>query len=341
MVPKTMKAAVAEGRGEPLIIRDVPTPEPGADQILVELEGCGVCHTDLHLRDGDEDISNYPYIFGHEGVGRIVSIGRNVSGNWKKGDRVGLPYLYATCLDCPQCLTGEETFCVTQHARGVFIAGAFAEFALLDSRFAVRIPDSLDPVKDAPLLCAGLTAWSALKKTRIGPGRNCLIVGCGGLGQYAISIAKAYGAKVIACDSDPTKFEIARLRGADDTVRAGEGAAQSIIDVGGADIVINFAPSAKVWDTIAGSVNPQSDVVAVGIVHDPVPLKMMWLVEGGHRVTGSSVGSRQELRDLLAFAAKHDLAIDVETIALKDVNAALNRLAAGKVKGRLAIDFRL
>ena len=119
---------------------------------------------------GDEDLPSYPHIFGHEGVGRIVAIGKNVSGTWKEGDRVGLPYLYDTCLDCPQCLTGQETFCTKQHARGVFVSGAFAEFALLDSRFAAHIPDNLHPVKDAPLLCAGLTAWSALKKTRIGPG---------------------------------------------------------------------------------------------------------------------------------------------------------------------------
>ncbi len=341
MVPRTMKAAVAEKRGAPLVIRDVPTPVPDSGQVLVKLEGCGVCHTDLHLRDGDEDISSYPHIFGHEGVGRIVAIGKNVSGTWKEGDRVGLPYLYDTCLDCPQCLTGQETFCTKQHARGVFISGTFAEFALLDSRFAAHIPDNLHPVRDAPLLCAGLTAWSALKKTRVGPGRSCLVIGCGGLGQYAIMIAKVFGARVIACDSDPAKLEIARFRGADETVRAGESAAQSIKDLGGADVVINFAPSPKVWDTIAGAVNPLSDVVAVGIVHDPVPLSMMWLIDGGHRVTGSSVGGRQELRDLLAFTTSHNLAIDVEAVALMDVNAALDRLAAGNVKGRIAIDFSL
>ena len=154
-------------------------------------------------------------------------------------------------------------------------------------------------------------------------------------------MAKVFGARVIACDSDPAKLEIAKLRGADETVLAGARAAQSIKDLGGADVVIDFAPSPKAWDTIAAAVNPLSDVVAVGIFHDPVPLSMMWLIDGGHRVTGSSVGGRQELRDLLAFAASHNLAIDIEAVALKDANAALDRVAAGKVKGRIAIDFSL
>lgn len=341
MIPPTMKAAVAEKSGAPLVIRDVPTPVPGSGQALVKLEGSGICHTDLHLRDGDEGLADYPYIFGHEGVGRIAALGKDVGGTWKQGDRVGLPYLYDTCLDCKPCLTGQETFCAHQHARGVFISGTFAEYALVDLKFATRLPDGLDPVRDAPLLCAGLTAWSALKKTRVGPGLNCLVIGCGGLGQYAIMMAKIFGARVIACDSDPIKLEVAKLRGADATVLAGMSAAKAIRDLGGADVVLNFAPSPRVWDTIADAANPLSEVVAVGLVHDPVPLSMMWLIEGGHRVTGSSVGGRQELRDLLAFAASHDLSIDIEAVALKDVDTALDRLAAGKIKGRVAIDFSL
>ena len=343
MIPKTMKAAVAEASGAPLVIRDLPVPVPGRGQFLVKLESCGVCHSDLHLRNGDEGLPGemYPLVFGHEGIGRIVAMGEGTETALSLGDRVGLPWLYDTCLDCSPCLTGAETFCTHQHARGIHYHGAFAEYAILESRFACTIPDAIDPIQGAPLLCAGLTAWSALRKTQLRPGKTVMVIGCGGLGQYAIMIAKAHGATVVAVDRDPAKLDEARARGADHLVEAGPEAGLKVKELGGADIAVNFAPTPAVWKTIEQAVNPMSDIIAIALVHDPVPLSMMWLIDGGHRVFGSSVGSRQDLRDFLAFAARSNLAIDIETIPLSGVNAALDQLQAGQVAGRICIDFSL
>ncbi len=340
-VPDTMLAALCAAPGAPLEISRIDVPKPGRGEIMVKMESCGVCFSDLHLRDGDENLPDalYPLVLGHEGIGRVVRHGAGCADAPDIGQRVGLPWLYDTCLDCKPCLTGAETFCASQNARGIQRHGAFAQYAILDSHFACVIPDEIDPIAGAPLLCAGLTAWSALKKTRIAPGLRVLIIGAGGLGQYAILIAKAYGAHVIVVDSEASKLDEAVRLKADEVYLAGPQVGKAIQQAGGADVTVNFAPSAAVWQTIETAVNPMSDVVAVALVHQPVDLSMMWLIDGGHRVFGSSVGSRQELREFLAFSARNPLDTDVETIAFRDVNTALDRLKAGRVTGRLCIDF--
>jgi len=262
-------------------------------------------------------------------------------GGPEVGARVGLPWLYDTCLACKPCRSGAETFCQANTARGVQHHGAFAEYALAEAAFAAPIPEGLDPVLAAPLLCAGLTAWSALGKTRAGPGSRVLIIGAGGLGQYAILIAKARGAEVVVIDTDPAKLDTARALGADHGVLASPEAGAEVQAMGGADVTLNFAPSAAVWGTIEAAAAPMSEIVAVALIHDPVPLSLMWLLDGGHKLFGSSVGTRQEMVDFLSFAAKHPMPVDVERVAFADVDRALDRLKSGDVTGRLCVDFSL
>lgn len=340
-LPQTMKAALCKAPGAALVIEEVPVPQPGLGQVLVKLESCGVCYSDLHLRQDTLPDELYPRIFGHEGIGRVVAIGENTMNAPAIGTLVGLPWLYDTCLDCKPCRTGLENYCGNQAARGIDHHGAFAEYALLETQFCCEIPEGIDPVAGAPLLCAGLTAWGALKRSKLEAGHNVLIIGAGGLGQYAVLIAKAQAARVIVVDRDPAKLATARQLGADVTIEAGPDAGAAVKEAGGADVTLNFAPSPAVWATIKDAVNPLSDVVAIALVEEPVDLSMMWLIDGGHRVFGSSVGTRQELIDFLAFAAHHPLAVDVETVRFKDVDEALNRLQSGDVKGRLCIDFSL
>ncbi len=343
MTDNTMLAALCDRPGAALELKRIAIPVPGPGQILVEMEACGVCHSDLHLRDGDEGLPDelYPLILGHEGIGRVVKVGPNTSNAPEIGKRVGLPWLYDTCLACKPCLTGAETFCQAQNARGVQRHGAFAQFALAEAAFVCEIPNEIDSVDGAPLLCAGLTAWAALKKTRLTPASNVLIIGAGGLGQYAILIARSCGANVIVIDHDPAKLETARELGAHAAFVSGLDAGTAVKQAGGADITLNFAPTPAVWQTIETAANPMSDVVAAALVHDPVDLSMMWLIDGGHRVFGSSVGTRQELREFLAFARRHPLRVNIERIPLSEVNSALDRLKAGDVPGRLSIDFSL
>ena len=339
----TMLAALCDGPGQPLQMRRLPIPQPRPGQLLVKMESCGICHSDIHIRDGQEPVPEqcYPIILGHEGIGRITQTGPDTPTGFQIGDRVGLPWLYSTCGDCRPCLTGQETFCPDQTARGIHHHGAFAEYALMQAEFAFKIPDSLDPIQAAPLLCAGVTAWSALRKTRMSAGSRVLVIGAGGLGQYALLIAKLHGAQVLVVDPDQRKRAIAKQAGADLAIPPGPEAGPAIQAAGGADIVVNFAPTADIWRLVETAVNPMSDIVVVAMVYDPVALSMMWLINNGHRVFGSSVATRQETRDFLHFAQRNPLPVDVESVPLGAAEASLNRLKSGAVRCRLCIDFSL
>lgn len=338
-----MKAAVCSEPGADLIIRELPVPEPGAGELLVQMESCGVCHSDLHLRDGDESLpeESYPLVLGHEGIGRIVELGARTDDAFKLGMRVGLPWIYSACEICQPCRDAQETLCEAQKVRGIHMHGGFAEYALVDSRFAVAIPTALDSLRGSPLLCAGLTAWSALRKVTISSRSNVLIVGAGGLGQYAIGIAKSKGATVFVVDNHVQRLEQARRLGADAVYFADQDVGRKIRQAGGADVAINFAPDTSAWGLIEQSVNPASEIVCVALVYDTVDLSMMWLIDGGHRVTGSSVGSREELAEYLSHVTREAPVVDIEAISLADVNNALDRLKSGDFKGRLCIDFTL
>lgn len=335
-LPDTMAAALCDAPGAPLRMARIAVPVPGPDQYLVRMETCGLCHSDLHVQRGEEPLppEAFPLTLGHEGIGRIVA----GDGPLAPGTRVGLPWLYRTCLDCAPCQSGRETFCQQQMARGLDAPGALAEYALLDARFATPIPDAIDAVTAGPLLCAGLTAWSALARCdNVQAGQRILVVGAGGLGQYAIAIARLRGLRVAVVEPDERRRAEALALGA--ALAVGADGAEDIRAWGGADITLNFAPTPTVWDLIARVANPLSQIVAVALVHEPVPLSMMWLINGGHRVMGSSVGTRADLRAFLEFAADHPFAVDLDVLPFDRVGEGLERLARGDVRGRIVLQF--
>lgn len=338
---KTMQAAVLPRPGAALEIREVPVPEPKAGELLIKLETCGVCHSDLHVRDGEfpPPAEALPLILGHEGVGRVVACGE-ATGKYGEGTRVGLPWLYDTCLDCRECETGWETFCSRQRARSFDFDGAFAEYALVKETFTTPVPDELDALETGPLMCAGLTAYGATRKADLAPEELCAIFGCGGLGLYGVQFAKLTGAKVVAVDLDDAKLAKAKAMGADYVVRADDNPGGKIKDLGGADACINYAPTVAVWDAMSKAINQRGVIVFVAIPPGEVPVSMSWVIDTGVSILGSSVGSRQELRDVLKLARDRNIRIDVEPVALTEANDALDRVAAGDVVGRLVIDMR-
>lgn len=336
-----MQAAVLIAPGRTLETRRIETPRPGPGELLVKVETCGVCHTDLHVKEAASfpPGAPEPLILGHEGIGIVMDRGPGAT-QIPLGARVGAPWLHDTCEHCRQCLTGFESFCGAHRAHGYSVNGAFAEYVIVKERYAPRIPDGLDPILAAPLMCAGVTAYGAVLKADLAPGKTCAVIGCGGLGQYAIQLAKLTGATVIAVDASAAKLDQARALGADATILAGPKAGAQIRALGGADACLNFAPTAKIWPTVVEAINPLGWIISVAMVSEPVPLVLEWLTYNGVRITGSSVGTRQELLDLLALAERHHLRINTESIGLEAINEGLERLAGGKVEGRLVIDFR-
>jgi propanol-preferring alcohol dehydrogenase len=339
---KFMRAMVLRSPGQPLVLDELAVPEPGPGEVLVQLLACGVCHTDVHIRAGSvtSDVMPDGLILGHEGVGRVVACGSGVDPAFQ-GELVGMPWIHDTCQSCPQCLSGHESFCQVQRANGFSVHGAYAEYMLADAAFVARVPDHLDPVVVAPLMCAGLTAYGGVKRARLRPGSRVAIFGCGGLGLYAIQIACRAGAEVFAVDVSEAKLEQARRSGADHVMIAGLGTGEEIQAAGGVDAVINFAPTSATWPAMLASVRPLGRIVAAALVAEPVPVSQDWLTLTGMEITGTSVGTRLELQELLRMHAKEPFVSELTSVRLEDVNAALDALEAGRVNGRQVIDFNL
>src|SRR6516225_9177786 len=213
-MPKTMKAAVVKAFGKPLAIEEVPVPEPGVDAIQVKIEASGVCHTDLHAAQGDWPVKpKPPFIPGHEGVGFVSAVGRNVR-TLKEGDRVGVPWLYTACGHCEHCLSGWETLCHEQKNTGYSVNGGYAEYVLADPNYVGHLPDNVTFDEIAPILCAGVTVYKGIRVTDTRPGQWLAISGIGGLGHVAVQYANAMGLHVVAVDISDEKLDLARTLGA-------------------------------------------------------------------------------------------------------------------------------
>ena len=341
-LPQTMRAMVLDEPGHPLRLAELPLPRPGSGEVLVRLLACGVCHTDVHIRDGSvaSAIPLRPLIPGHEGVGLVVALGDGVDPELM-GSLVGLPWIHDTCGCCRECLGGPESFCQYQRANGFTVHGAYSDYAIADASFAARLPEGTDPVSAAPLLCAGLTAYGGIRRAQVGPRSQVAIFGCGGLGLYAVQIARRTGAEVFAVDVSEDKLAQARRFGASSTFRAGPGTGAEIAAAGGVDAVINFAPTPATWPAMVEAVRPLGRIVAAAIVPEPVALNQEWLTLKGVEVTGTSVGTRLELQDLLRMHAREPFLAEITPVRLCDANAALDALEEGRVVGRQVIDFSL
>ena len=339
-----MRAAQLIAPGQGLTVREVPVPEPGPGEILVRLEACGVCHTDVHIRAGHEPVDGHllPMTLGHEGIGIVTAVGPDVN-RVVTGDRVGAPWIHDTCGACPDCLVGDEAICANQRAHGVHSPGAYADYIVLDERFAVPVPDDLDSHLAAPLMCAGATAYAAISETRLGPGNTAAIFGCGGLGMLAIQYARLTGATVIAIDSDPAKSKTATELGAHRFLASDADTGTALRSLGGADACINFAPTPAIWPAVEAGLNNRGTFVSVALPPEPVAMSLNWLTLVKPTVTGAAVGGRQSLHEALELAARHGITLPIEQARLEDVNSSLDRLAGAPnttpVKGRIVIDL--
>ena len=338
---KTMKAAVVRAFGQPLVIEEVTVPRPGAGEILVKIEACGVCHTDLHAAEGDWPVKpNPPFIPGHEGVGHVVAVGSGVN-HVKEGDRVGIPWLYSACGYCEHCLGGCETLCETQQNSGYSVNGGFAEYALADAAYVGHLPANVGFVEIAPILCAGVTVYKGLKVTDTKPGDWVVISGVGGLGHMAVQYAKAMGLNVAAVDVDDAKLALAQRLGATVTVNAmkTDPAAYLKKEIGGAHGALVTAVSPKAFEQALGMVRRGGTVSLNGLPPGQFPLDIFGMVLNGITVRGSIVGTRLDLQESLDFAAQGKVAATVATDKLENINQVFERMHKGQIEGRIVLDL--
>lgn len=338
----TMKAAVVEQFGQPLMLREWDIPTPGPGQILVKTEACGVCHTDLHAARGDWPVKpTLPFIPGHEGIGVVVAIGAGVR-TVKEGDRVGVPWLYSACGHCEHCLAAWETVCGQAEYGGYTKNGGFAEYILADPNYVARIPAALAATEAAPIICAGITTYKGIKETGARPGEWIAISGAGGLGHLAIQYAKAMGLHVCAVDIDDGKLAHATRLGADFVINAA--AADPVGDLrkatgGGAHGVLITAPSLPAFQQGVSMTRKRGTCVLVGLPPGEFPTPLFDVVANCITIRGSFVGTRSDMAEALAFAAEGKVKADIELQPLSAINDVLERLHHGKVASRVVIDF--
>jgi len=337
-----MKAAVVRRFGEPLVIEDVPIPAPGPGEVLVKVMACGVCHTDLHAADGDWPVKpSLPFIPGHEVAGVVAALGPGVT-EFALGDPVGVAWLHDACLRCEYCETGWETVCERQHNTGYSCNGGFAEYVIAAAPFTARLPVGVDFAEIAPILCAGVTTYKGLKETEARPGQWVAIYGVGGLGQVAIQYAKAMGLHVAALDIAPDKLALALRAGADIAVDAGaQDAVKDVLDAtgGGAHGVLVTAVSPPAFSQALHVVRRRGTVCLVGLPPGEFPTPIFEVVLKRITLRGSIVGTRRDLDEAIAFAAEGKVKAQITRAPLRDINAIFARLKAGKVEGRMVLDF--
>ncbi len=331
---KTMKAAVVHDFEQPLRIEELPKPEPGPGEIVVKIEASGLCHTDIHAAHGDWPVKpKLPFIPGHEGVGIVESVGLGVT-NVKEGDRVAIPWLGYACGDCKYCISGWETLCERQLNTGYFLDGAYAQYAKAFAKYVGVVPKGVAPLDAAPLTCAGVTTYKAVKVSGARPSELVAVFGVGGLGHLALQYAKITGATVAAIDLLDERLQAARELGADITINARtQDPVEELKKWGGADAAICVAVSPKAFEQAYRSLSRGGRLVFVALPADNhIQLPIFETVLNGIHVIGSIVGTRADLAETFALHAAGKTRVLYETRALDQVNEAFEDVEHGRNK---------
>lgn len=337
-----MKAAVVTEFGKPLEIQDLPVPEPGPGQVLVRMEASGLCHTDIHAAHGDWPVKPQPpFIPGHEGIGEVAALGPGVPERLR-GTRVAVPWLGHSCGHCRYCVSGWETLCPEQRNTGYSVDGCYAEYAVADANAVVAVPDGVSSLDAAPLTCAGVTTYKAVKVARITPAERVAVFGIGGLGHLAVQYARLVGGFVSAVDIEPGKLGLAEELGADQLVNARtHDPAKEIQAAGGADAAIVLAANPTAFQQAFASLRPGGRLVCVGLPGDGAQLSIpiFETVLHGISVIGSIVGTRQDLTEVFALHAAGRTRVIAEPRSLESVNDGFHDVLTGRAEARLVFAF--
>ena len=326
-----MKAAVVPAQHSKWEIREVPRPEPGPSQVLIKIRASGICYTDVHQTEGALP-GTFPRILGHEPVGEIVAIGSGVTTR-KVGDRVGVPWLQASCGRCEWCRRNKPMFCAQPIGTSGVAQGGHAEYMLSYADATMLLPEGLSYEQAAPIFCAGYTVWSGLRWADPRPGERLAVVGIGGLGHLAVQYAKAAGFETIAVSRSPDKEKLIRQLGADEVVADGQGLAR----VGGADVILGTANSTEAMaDTIQG-LRPDGRFVVMGFDPKPLQVSLGELIMRRIRILGSIQNGPEYLYEALDFAAKGKVKVIAETYRLDEIHRAYERVEKGQVRFRAVV----
>jgi uncharacterized zinc-type alcohol dehydrogenase-like protein len=345
MKTNNIKAYATQAATAALAPHGIVRREPGATDVQIQIQYCGVCHSDLHFARNEWGFTQYPAVPGHEIVGRVTATGGGVK-KFKIGDTVGVGCLVDSCRTCPDCRDGLEQFCdnmvmtygsVDKHLNAPTFGG-YSQSIVVTEDFVLRMPANLNLAAAAPLLCAGITTYSPLKHWKVGPGQKVGIVGLGGLGHMGVKFAKAFGAHVVLFTTSPGKVADGKRLGAHEVVISKD--------------ETEMAKHANSFDFILDAVSAQHDInaylnllkrdgnlVQVGAPAQPLSVAVFPLIFRRRSFSGSLIGGLPETQEMLDFCGKHNITCDIEMIRMDEINTAYERMLKSDVKYRFVIDM--
>jgi uncharacterized zinc-type alcohol dehydrogenase-like protein len=342
-----VKAYGAQASDANLEALDIERREITADDVKIEIDYCGVCHSDIHQVKNDWKNSKYPVVPGHEIIGRVTQVGKNVS-NFKEGDLVGVGCMVDSCQECDSCKEDLEQFCengatLTYNSKdehlGGHTFGGYSEQIVVDKEFVLKVPENIDAKAAAPLLCAGITTYSPLRHWNVKKGDKVGVIGLGGLGHMGVKFAHAIGAHVVMITTSPSKSEDAKKLGADE-VLISKNEEDMKKQAGTFDFLLNTVPVGHDMNPYVALLKRDATMVLVGAIEPLDPVHGGGLIGGRKRIAGSVIGGIKETQEMLDFCGEHNIVSDIEMIDMQNINEAFDRVVKSDVKYRFVIDMK-
>ena len=332
-----MHAVQVPEAGGDFEIVERPIPDPGPGHVRVRVHACGICHSDAFVKEGAFPGIEYPRIPGHEVAGVIDAVGDDVT-LWSPGDAVGVGWHGGHCFTCDACRDGDFVNCANEQICGISYDGGYAEYMVAPAEAVARMPDGLDFADAAPLLCAGITTFNALRNSSLQPGDHVAVQGIGGLGHLAVQYARQFGCEVTALSRGTGKEELALDLGADHYVdTTADDPAEALQALGGADVILATAPNSEAISALVGGLGRNGTLMVVAATGEPIEVSPLDLIMGRKSVSGWPSGTADDSEDTLDFSALNDVAPMIETFPLSEADAAYDRMINNDARFRVVL----
>lgn len=331
----SVKAYAALEKGQALRPFEFTPGELGHDQVEVAVEYCGICHSDLSMLDNEWGMTQFPFVPGHEIIGKVVAVGPHAQ-KLRVGQRVGIGWMSASCMGCKQCLSGDQNLCPTGEGTIVQRHGGFANRVRAQWLWTIPLPEALDPAKCGPLFCGGITVFNPILQANVKPTERVGVIGIGGLGHMALRFLSKWGCEVYAFTSSDSKREEAKRLGAHHVVNSRDSAQMKKI-AGALDFVLVTVNVPLDWKSVIETLGPRGRLHFVGAILEPVPVEVFSLLTAQRVISGSPTGTPVGVAAMLDFCARHDIAPITENFPMSKVNDALEHLRAGKARYRIVL----
>jgi alcohol dehydrogenase (NADP+) len=339
-----VNAYAAPAAGQPLAPTTIERRDVGSNDVLIEIQFAGICHSDIHTVNGDWGPQPFPVVPGHEIVGVVAEVGADVTRH-RVGDRVGVGCMVNSCGECANCRNGDEQYCLQgmvptyagSDRDGTTTQGGYSTHVVVDADYVLSVPESMDAAAAAPLLCAGITTYSPLRRWGAGPGKRVAVVGLGGLGHMAVKLAAAMGAEVTVLSQSLKKQEDGLRLGASDYFATSD--PETFRQLAGRfDLIVNTVSAPIDVNAYLSLLAVDGALVNVGAPAEPLSVHAMSLIGGRRSFAGSMIGGMAQTQEMLDFCAEHGIDAEVEVIAADQVNEAYERVLASDVRYRFVID---